>query len=96
MFDSILMKVVTTNPMVLGDIFSGATTGFKTLQGKLGLAGTALAGVALVCGFMAHSLGKRASAEGKSMIVNGLITVCGIALTAAIISFALSWTSQGF
>lgn len=91
-----LMKVVATNPMVLGDIFSGATTGFKSLQSKLSLAGTALAGVALVFGFAAHSLGRKASAEGKSMIVNGCITVGGIALTGSIISFVMAWSQQGF
>ncbi|WP_208423029.1 hypothetical protein [Latilactobacillus fragifolii] len=96
MFDSILTKAITANPLVLGNIFSGATTGFKSLQGELSLAGTALAGVALVCGFAAHSLGRKASAEGKSLIVNGLITVCGIALTGAIISYAISWSGQGF
>ena len=96
MFDSILMKVVATNPMVLGDIFSGATNGFKSLQGKLGLAATALAGVCLVLGFGAHSLGRKASSEGKSMIVNGCITVGGVALTTAIISFVMAWSQQGF
>lgn len=91
-----LMKVVTANPLVLGDIFSGATTGFKTLQGKISLAATALAGVCLVLGFGAHSLGRKASAEGKSMIVNGCITVGGVALTTAIVSFVMAWSQQGF
>lgn len=96
MFDSILTKAITANPLVLGDIFDGATTGFKTLQGKISLAATALAGVCLVLGFGAHSLGRKASAEGKSMIVNGCITVGGVALTTAIISFVMAWSQQGF
>lgn len=84
------------NPVVLGDIWSGATTMANTMKGKITIVAIAVAAVAMVVGFLFFSFGRNASQAGKEMVKNGLITCVGVTVVAALVATATALAGQGF